>query len=120
MDIPKTFAGLLGFVIVSGYIITLVYDDSISQTQQLSSQFMNLTNGNFNSTQEETGISGFFSQLKSIFNISWATIQLSITAISSFINIPQTRGLPPEFIIYFSVLIISGVVMLVKVIWSGE
>ncbi len=122
MGLPTTFAGLIGFIILSGYLIADVMDDNASS--DAISDTVNTMQSNLNtslSTVESSGgFSGFFSMLGSIIQFGWSLVLLALNSISTFVQIPLQRGLPSEMYIVFSLVIIFFISATVKWIWSGE
>jgi len=132
MGFPKSLAGIIGFVLVTGYVISLVMDNnnSTSRTDQLISDMQNSTSQSLNSTGETggflgtltsiIGMSSFFSTINSIVQMGWITFQIALASVAAFVTVPAQRGLPVESYILFAIVFIMVVIAIVKVIWSGE
>ena len=120
MGIPTTFAGLLGFILLSGYLIGDIMDgnrnsDNVENSVQTLQQNINESMGN-----TDGGLTGYYSVLGGIIMFGWSMVETAISAISAFLMIPLQRDLPAEMYIVFSIIVLSLMAAAVKWIWSGE
>ena len=122
MGLPVTFFGLLGFIILSGYLISDIMDNNASSSEAMdaiTNMQMSLNN-TLDSSESSGGFSGFFNMLGSIILFGWSLVVLALSAIASFVTIPLQRGLPVEMYVVFSLIVVSFFAATVKWIWSGE
>jgi len=117
MGLPRTVAGILGFILFVGFFYAILSTSSSPQNdaENTLQNMRDTTTRAFNNTD---GIDGVYSGITLALNMVWTTMSLSVQSMLGFVNIISV--LPPEFYIIYPVLFIFLIIALIHLIWWGE
>jgi len=122
MGLPQTLAGIVGLILVVGYLTSLILhgDDASGTTLILVGDLKNSTSENLNASESSSGMSGFFTSLLSVITLIWNSIKLILISIVSFLEIPFQEDTPVEVFMVFALVYIGAILAIIKILWSGE
>lgn len=106
MTLPKTLPGILGFMILSGYLITGFYNED-SGTKALEVNMMNSMN---NSALSDNGLLGAVNFVSAI----WDGVLLLFAYATNFVG--YATRMPPQFTVIYSLFAIMFVIAVIKLV----
>ena len=132
MSLPRTLAGITGYIILVGFVVGMVVaglPSNQGRIQESTDNMRNALNNSVNGTSSQsgfwgfvgtaTGVGGVYDFVLGFFQIQIALIQMMLAFVGIYIDI--FSAIPPAFYIVFILLLDSLIIGIAKLIMlSGD